>query len=173
MPNPYSVILAFPVFLLVVVVSTFQFHVVGCYAWVPSAATSRNRLFLKKTVSIVLVPTIATTTTPSPCTTGTSLMMAGFGGGTGSSSNRSKKNTQEVKLKPKQQWDRFTALKKETRYPVAIRKTGDNDASSWLEVGAVRSKDNQYTEASVVRQRGLIVDVSAWNICSTSKHSLH
>jgi len=88
------------------------------------------------------------------------------GGGSGGSSGGS---STAKKLKPKQQWDRFTtALKGEDRFPVAVRRVvedgdgGDSDetaASEWLEVGCVRSREGRYTEAAVALQRGLIAEV--------------
>jgi hypothetical protein len=73
---------------------------------------------------------------------------AGFGG---------ESKTKEVKIKPKQQWDRFLNLKKEDKFPVAVRVVGEEE---WSEVGSVKSKENSYTELSVARQRALIADVS-------------
>jgi hypothetical protein len=80
------------------------------------------------------------------------MMMAGFGA---SSKQSSKK---EVKLKPKAQWDRYTLLKKEPIIRVAVRVVKEGE--DWLEVGRVRSKDNQYTEIAIARQRAIIADVS-------------
>jgi len=78
-------------------------------------------------------------------------LYAGFGGGGGAA-----KDKKEIKLKPKQQWDRYTALKKETSYKVAV-KPGDGD--EWLEVGAVKSQGSDKTEIAVARQRALIAEV--------------
>jgi len=77
---------------------------------------------------------------------------AGFGGGGGGA-----KEKKEIKLKPKQQWDRYTALKKETSYKVAVKPSGDDN--EWLEVGAVRSQGSDKTEIAVARQRALIAEV--------------
>jgi hypothetical protein len=79
------------------------------------------------------------------------LMMAGFG----ASKEPLKK---EIKLKPKAQCDRYASLKKELIVRVAVRVVRDGE--DWLEVGRVRSKDNQYTEIAVARQRAIIADVS-------------
>lgn len=80
------------------------------------------------------------------------IMMAGFG----AAKEPSKK---EPRLKPKAQWDRYSDLKKEPTIRVAVRVTKEGE--EWLEVGRVRSKDNQYTEVAIARQRAVIADVSA------------
>jgi len=77
-------------------------------------------------------------------------LSAGFGA---SASN----NKKEIKLKPKQQWDRYIALKKETSYKVAVRP-GDKE---WLEGGAVKSQGSDKTAFAVARQRALIAEVGA------------
>jgi Family of unknown function (DUF6523) len=78
--------------------------------------------------------------------------MAGFASADGD--NKKKK---EMKLKPKQQWDRFASLKKETSVLVAVRVVGQED---WLEVGRVKSKDNASIEAAVAKQRVIIAEHS-------------
>jgi hypothetical protein len=78
----------------------------------------------------------------------TCLAAGGFGGG----GSKSKK---EIKLKPKQQWDRYLDLKKEEQIYVAVRKVGDVE---WLVAGKIKSKDNASTELAVARQRALIAD---------------
>jgi hypothetical protein len=95
--------------------------------------------------------------------TTSSLQMAGFGGAP---------KKIDTKLKPKQQWDRYLALTKTSeRVCVAVRvvadasasastSTSDADKIEWFQVGTVRSKDNAYTEAAVVRQRLLIAEHS-------------
>ncbi len=83
----------------------------------------------------------------------TSLQMAGFGAG------GDDKKKKETKLKPKHQWDRFSELKKENKIRVAV-KVVDSDSGEWLEVGAVKSAENAYTEYAVARQRTLIIEVS-------------
>jgi len=70
----------------------------------------------------------------------------------------SAKKKTEAKLKPKQQWDRYLEMKKETRFPVAVKLEKDGADSEWLEVGHVKSKDNAYTKVAVARQRALIAD---------------
>ena len=75
----------------------------------------------------------------------------------------SKKAT-PIKLKPKQQWDRYSEFKREDKVPVAIRLTDTSSTSSsssppdWLEVGRIKSKDNQYTQAAVALQRAIIAE---------------
>ena len=87
------------------------------------------------------------------------LHMAGFGDAA-SSANESK----EVKLKPKQQWDRYTALKKEASVVVGVKivtstaeRNGPNE--DWLVVGAVKSDAAIPTDVAVARQRALLVEV--------------
>ena len=79
--------------------------------------------------------------------------MAGFASADGDSNKKKK----EMKLKPKQQWDRFASLKKETSVLVAVRVVGQED---WLEVGRVKSKDNASIEAAVAKQRVIIAEHS-------------
>lgn len=86
----------------------------------------------------------------------------------GSGGFGSAKKKTEAKLKPKQQWDRFLEMKKETRFPVAIRVQKDGADSEWLEVGHVKSKDNAYTKVAVARQRALIADVRYEMSCEMS-----
>jgi hypothetical protein len=98
------------------------------------------------------------------------LFLAGFG----SSGTSSTSSSKEKKLKPKQQWDRYNALRQENKFRVAVRvaniesNAATNEETStaeqsgvgeWLEVGRVKSKDNAMTELAVAQQRGLIVDV--------------
>jgi len=98
-----------------------------------------------------------------------SLQMAGFGGGASAKKGGNKKNknnTINLKvLKPKQQWDRYTsdAMKGFDSIRVAVRvvrtiNSDTTDDGTWLEVGAVKSKENAYTEAAVIRHRVLIAD---------------
>lgn len=114
---------------------------------------------------------------PSTTTT-TTVTMAGFGGAAPKKKGASKKK-KDVKLKPKQQWDRYMSddLKVFDAVRVAVRNDGD-----WFEVGTIKSKDNAYTEAAVVRQRMLIAeharrlfpvqflakDKLEWAYCATS-----
>mmetsp|Transcript_51366 Transcript_51366/g.60037 ORF Transcript_51366/g.60037 Transcript_51366/m.60037 type:complete len:252 (-) Transcript_51366:87-842(-) len=98
-----------------------------------------------------------------------SLQMAGFGGGASAKKGGNKKNKKDTinlkLLKPKQQWDRYTssAMKGFDSIRVAVRvvrtiNSDTTDEGSWLEVGAVKSKENAYTEAAVIRHRVLIAD---------------
>ena len=108
-------------------------------------------------------------------------LFAGFGASGG-------KKKKEIKLKPKQQWDRFLDMKTEakirvTKIRVAVRhlpirelphefwfldmKTEAkirvavrvSEDDEWLAVGSVRSKDDKLTEVAVFRQRALIAEV--------------
>jgi hypothetical protein len=90
--------------------------------------------------------------------TGATSTTSGFG-----SSSAEKK---EIKLKPKQQWDRYTTLKKEPSVKVAVKVVGvaavdDTAASSsdWLDVGAVRTSPGTSIDIAVARQRALIAEV--------------
>lgn len=86
------------------------------------------------------------------------VLNAGFG-----SDGTQKKKDQ--KLKPKQQWDRYTdSLKKENAVRVAV-KAVQKESKDWLEVGNVKSKGGEYTKAAVARQRALIAEVSSyWSV---------
>ena len=98
------------------------------------------------------------------------LQMAGFGDAASSSSNESK----EVKLKPKQQWDRYTTLKKENSVVVGVKVVGaavidtEETASDWLVVGAVKSESTIPIDVAVARQRALLVEV-----CIEKVHPLY
>jgi hypothetical protein len=86
-------------------------------------------------------------------------MVSGFG-----ASNKNKKGgsnkKKDVKLKPKQQWDRYVELKASESVRVAVRiiDIDSSEAQQWLQVGAVKSKGNAYTEAAVIRHRVLIAE---------------
>lgn len=94
---------------------------------------------------------------PRTISSSPSRLSAGFGGGGKSSKKKGKKNNKEAKLKPKQMWDRYLELKKDTKVRVAVRR---NSEEEWLEVGAVKSKGDENTAAAVFRQRALIAEVS-------------
>lgn len=86
-------------------------------------------------------------------------LMAGFG----ASSSKGKKgkkdsNKKSTKLKPKKQWDRYMSedLKSADALRVAVR-VGAVEAK-WFSVGEIKSEDNAYTEAAVIRHRALIGD---------------
>ena len=85
----------------------------------------------------------------------------GFGGGGTSASKVDKKtsSSKQIKLKPKQQWDRYIALKGTTKIAVGVRMKEDG-TDEWIKVGYVRSKEDAYTEVSVAMQRALIAEVS-------------
>jgi hypothetical protein len=83
----------------------------------------------------------------------------GFGGSSSNSDTNSKKSTP---LKPKQQWDRYLAMKDATKYRVAVRKEQEV-ATEWMCVGAVKSGADVTVDVAVARQRSLIADVSAIN----------
>ncbi len=88
----------------------------------------------------------------------THLMMAGFGGG-GGGMGASKKNkkgaTSLPKLKAKTQWDRYADLKQCSKVVVGVKLSGDGEGD-WLEVGKVRSQNDEYTLIAIARQRALI-----------------
>jgi hypothetical protein len=93
--------------------------------------------------------------------------MAGFGGG-GAKSKNDKKNKKQkdtpIKLKPKLQWDRYSALKNADKAQVGIRLTNDDagaTSSDWLEVGRVKIKDNENIPLAVAIQRAIIAEVSS------------
>ena len=96
-------------------------------------------------------PSSSTTKSPS-----SALFAGGFGGG--GTSNAKSTTTKQIKPKPKQQWDRYTDLKSETKIAVGVRMKEDA-SEDWLRVGNVRSKDNAYTSISVALQRALIAEV--------------
>jgi hypothetical protein len=85
-----------------------------------------------------------------------SLPMAGFG------AKDSKKK--DAKLKPKQQWDRYTSadLKGSEIFRAGVKIIDRSDAGEagveWMQAGWVRSKGDAYTEAAVIRQKALIAD---------------
>lgn len=84
----------------------------------------------------------------------TQLSMAGFGGG-GGSSKKNKKGASLPKLKAKTQWDRYADLKKSQKIVVGVKISGEEE---WLEVGKVRSENDEHTLVAIARQRALIAD---------------
>jgi hypothetical protein len=124
-------------------------------------------------------------TTSQLATASSTSIYAGFGntnekkkkqkkdsGTSGSSSSSSSNNNNVVKLKPKQQWDRYmNDLKKMTGIIVGVRVmiTTDDDSTStnakiaWIPVGRIKSIDDKYTDFAIARQRALIADVSIYN----------
>ncbi|KAG7368017.1 hypothetical protein IV203_030760 [Nitzschia inconspicua] len=96
-----------------------------------------------------------TTLPPSRSTQSFSrLFGGGFGGGDDKNTTKKKK---EIKLKPKQQWDRYLSFKTEPKIRVAVRVVED-ESDEWLEVGRVKTKEMQYTEMAVARQRAIIAE---------------
>jgi hypothetical protein len=93
--------------------------------------------------------------------------MAGFGGGGAKSRNDIKNKKQKdtpIKLKPKLQWDRYSALKNADKAQVGIRLTNDDagaTSSDWLEVGRVKIKDSENVPLAVAIQRAIIAEVSS------------
>ena len=92
----------------------------------------------------------------------TSLSMAGFGGSGGSSSTKKKKKNvvKLPKLKAKSQWDRYNDMKQCKKITVGVRIVGEGEDEDWMEVGRVRSLNDEYTEVAVARQRALIAEHS-------------
>ena len=93
--------------------------------------------------------------------------MAGFGD---ASSNDN--NNKEVKLKPKQQWDRYTALKQEPSVVVGVKVVltsttdddDDDDKNGWFVVGAVKCASTISVDVAVARQRALLVEVCSYTL---------
>ena len=122
-------------------------------AWITAtpSSTTKNTLVAQFRASSSLVVSNALSLRHAS----TTILFAGFG----SSSNTAQpsKSNKDVKLKPKQQWDRYLgALKKETAFKVAVKPI---DSTEWLEVGAVKSQGSDKTEWAVARQRALIAEV--------------
>lgn len=91
------------------------------------------------------------------------LQMAGFGASSKKGKASKKDSGNAKKLKPRKQWDRFISddLKTSDSVRVAVRVVAVPASSSpdkWFLVGEIKSKDNAYTEASVIRHRMLIAD---------------
>ncbi|KAL7536009.1 hypothetical protein ACHAXR_006866 [Thalassiosira sp. AJA248-18] len=90
----------------------------------------------------------------------TALSMAGFGA---ASSKKKKGGAKVPKLKAKAQWDRYQDMKQREKINVGVRIKGDDDESSaneWMEVGRVRSADDDNAEVAVAMQRALIAEHS-------------
>lgn len=88
----------------------------------------------------------------------TKLPMAGFGGGANASS---KKKKTPLKLKPKLQWDRYVSLKHSDKVQVGIRLISESadTPSEWLEVGRIKTKENENIPLAVAIQRAIIAEV--------------
>ena len=94
------------------------------------------------------------------------LDMAGFGGGGGGMSKKQggKKKNQKAntasKLKPKAQWDRYMKMKKLTGVRVSARvNNGDDKLGEWMEIGKIKSENDELAEAAVALQRAIIAEV--------------
>lgn len=105
---------------------------------------------------LLLLSVEAFAPTKGPAAPSSTKLMAGFGGGAASKSKKGKKETY-IKLKPKQQWDRYLDMKTEEKVNVAVRMKEDGE---WLEVGRVKSKDNENIPLAVALQRAIIAEVS-------------
>lgn len=87
-------------------------------------------------------------------------LMAGFGASSSKGKTTKKDNGKKsTKLKPKKQWDRYTSedLKSADSIRVAVRVV-ERGPAKWFSAGEIKSKDNAYTEAAVIRHRALIAD---------------
>ena len=79
-----------------------------------------------------------------------------------------KKNTAS-KLKPKAQWDRYMKMKKVTAVRVSVRvNNGDDKLGEWMEIGKIKSENDELAEAAVALQRALIAEVSKIRSIATS-----
>ncbi len=90
------------------------------------------------------------------------LSMAGFGGGDKGSASAGGAG-KVPKLKAKSQWDRYAELKQSKKVTVGVRIRGDDDGAGWgewMEVGRVRSEDENLADAAIARQRALIAEHS-------------
>ena len=87
----------------------------------------------------------------------TTFLLAGFGSKTSTSKGKKVKKTTTNKLKPKKQWDRFMSedLSSSDAIRVGVRVI---DGSTWYEVGEIKTKDNQHTDAGIIKHRTLILD---------------
>jgi hypothetical protein len=149
----------------------------GVDAWIPVAApfalfhdtSSQARRFVDDSshTAISTRPIHGQRRTLFPLAAAASGKGGGFGGGASAAAAN-----KEVKLKPKQQWDRYTALKKESAVKVAVRVVNNSASSSggggaesastnddWLEVGSVKADSTVGIEVAVARQRALIAEV--------------
>ncbi|KAL7528907.1 hypothetical protein ACHAXR_002694 [Thalassiosira sp. AJA248-18] len=92
-------------------------------------------------------------------------LMAGFGAassakskGKGSKRDSDKKSS-STKLKPKKQWDRYSSDELGTADSIRVAvRVAERGSAKWFSVGEIKSKDNDYTEAAVIRHRTLIGD---------------
>ena len=97
-----------------------------------------------------------------PCRVTHRISSALWGAGFGDSASSNKK---EAKLKPKQQWDRYVALKKEPSVAVGVKVvSAASETDAWLEVGAVKRQAEISIEVAVARQRALLVEVRLFSL---------
>ena len=77
----------------------------------------------------------------------TQLSMAGFGGGGGGATSKKNKKAAKPlpKLKAKTQWDRYADLKQCKKIIVGVKLLSGSDDDEWLEVGKVRSENDEHT----------------------------
>ena len=81
-----------------------------------------------------------------------------MGGASKNKKSKKKMNAPRLpKLKAKTQWDRYADLKLCKKVRVGVKLTDDPNAE-WLEVGRVRSENDEYTLVAIARQRALIAD---------------
>lgn len=105
--------------------------------------------------AVCSIQSLSSSTTRSATTS--QLFGGGFGGG-GGGDDKGNKTKKEIKLKPKQQWDRYLSFKTEPKIRVAVRVVED-ESQEWLEVGRVKAQNPDYTELAVARQRAIIAEV--------------
>jgi hypothetical protein len=125
-------------------------------------ATAANAFSVVQHFSALHTPTVPTIGTGSSTSRSSSALFlaGGFGGAAADKKKKGASTASSTALKPKQQWDRYSDLKKEDKIRVAIRIVGEE---GWLDVGRIKSKENMYTEIAVARQRALIAEVSRKN----------
>ncbi len=106
-------------------------------------------------------PSSSSVTTHHVVGSQTQLFMAGFGGGGGGggmgSSKKDKNKVTLPKLKAKTQWDRYSDLKQCKKVRVGVKLANEEDGD-WMEVGRVRSENDEHTLVAIARQRALIAD---------------
>ena len=60
-------------------------------------------------------------------------------------------------MEPKAQWDRYIKMKLVSGVRVGVRvNNGDDKVGEWLEVGKVKSENDELVEATAALQRALI-----------------
>ena len=67
-------------------------------------------------------------------------------------------------MEPKAQWDRYIKMKLVSGVRVGVRvNNGDDKVGEWLEVGKVKSENDELVEAAAALQRALIAEVRGKN----------